>query len=242
MNRQLTSYFAENQQLMDQIFHPDSSYDLIVRSFHIAGRPACFYMIDGMNKDDILEKIMDSLLSVAMDNMPSDAKTFSSRMIPYGEVELYSDLEELTTALLSGVPILIIDGYRQALAIDFRTYPARSIEEPSKEKVLRGSRDGFVETIVFNTALIRRRIRNPDLVMEIASVGKSSRTDVVLSYMRERADAHFLDHIRKRLSEISIDALTMNCESLAETLCPHHWLNPFPKYKYTARTLLPPPF
>ncbi len=235
MNRQLTSYFAENQQLMDQIFHPDSSYDLIVRSFHIAGRPACFYMIDGMNKDDILEKIMDSLLSVTMDNMPSDAKTFSSRMIPYGEVELYSDLEELTTALLSGVPILIIDGYRQALAIDFRTYPARSIEEPSKEKVLRGSRDGFVETIVFNTALIRRRIRNPDLVMEIASVGKSSRTDVVLSYMRERADAHFLDHIRKRLSEISIDALTMNCESLAETLCPHHWLNPFPKYKYTER-------
>ena len=220
---------------MDQIFHPDSSYDLIVRSFHIAGRPACFYMIDGMNKDDILEKIMDSLLSVTMDNMPSDAKTFSSRMIPYGEVELYSDLEELTTALLSGVPILIIDGYRQALAIDFRTYPARSIEEPSKEKVLRGSRDGFVETIVFNTALIRRRIRNPDLVMEIASVGKSSRTDVVLSYMRERADAHFLDHIRKRLSEISIDALTMNCESLAETLCPHHWLNPFPKYKYTER-------
>ncbi len=101
-------------------------------------------------------------------------------------------------------------------SIQFRTYPARSIEEPSKEKVLRGSRDGFVETIVCNTALIRRRIRNPDLVMEIASVGKSSRTDVVLSYMRERADAHFLDHIRKRLSEISIDALTMNCESLAE--------------------------
>lgn len=235
MNKQLTSDFAANQQMIDKIFHPQLSYDLMLRSFVIAQRPACFYMIDGLHKDDILEKIMDSFFSVTPDTMPPSAQAFSNLMIPYGEVELVKDSDSLTTSLLSGVPILIIDGYEQALAIDFRTYPARSIEEPSKEKVLRGSKDGFVETIVFNTALIRRRIRNPDLVMEITSVGKSSRTDVVLSYMRGRADPHFLDNIRKRLSEISVDALTMNCESLAESLCPHHWINPFPKYKYTER-------
>ena len=235
MNKQLTSDFATNQQMIDEIFHPQLSYDLMLRSFVIAQRPACFYMIDGLHKDDILEKIMDSFFSVTPDTMPPSVQAFSNLMIPYGEVELVKDSDSLTTALLSGVPILIIDGYEQALAIDFRTYPARSIEEPSKEKVLRGSKDGFVETIVFNTALIRRRIRNPDLVMEITSVGKSSRTDVVLSYVRGRADPHFLDNIRKRLSEISVDALTMNCESLAESLCPHHWINPFPKYKYTER-------
>ena len=216
MNKQLTSDFASNQQLMDEIFHPQLSYDLMLRSFIIAEKPACFYMIDGLNKDDILEKIMDSFLGIKPDTMPPTVQDFSSLMIPYGEVDLIKDSEELTTALLSGVPILIIDGYAQALAIDFRTYPARSIEEPSKEKVLRGSKDGFVETIVFNTALIRRRIRNPDLVMEIASVGKSSRTDIVLSYMQERVDPHFLENIRRRLAEISADALTMNCESLAE--------------------------
>lgn len=235
MNKQLTSDFATNQQLMDEIFHPQLSYDLMLRSFIIAEKPACFYMIDGLNKDDILEKIMDSFLGITPDTMPLTVQDFSSLMIPYGEVDLIKDSEELTTTLLSGVPILIIDGYAQALAIDFRTYPARSIEEPSKEKVLRGSKDGFVETIVFNTALIRRRIRNPDLVMEIASVGKSSRTDIVLSYMQERVDPHFLENIRRRLAEISADALTMNCESLAEALCPHHWINPFPKYKYTER-------
>lgn len=235
MNRQLTSSFACNQQLMDEIFHPQLSYDLMLRSFIIADRPACFYMIDGLNKDDILEKIMDSFLSITSDTMPSTVQAFSNLMIPYGEVELVKDSQTLTTALLSGVPILIIDGYEQALAIDFRTYPARSIEEPSKEKVLRGSKDGFVETIVFNTALVRRRIRNPDLVMEITTIGKSSRTDIVISYMQNRVDPHFLDKIRKRLADISVDALTMNCESLAETLCPHHWINPFPKYKYTER-------
>ncbi len=235
MNKPLTSDFAYNQQLMNDIFHPQLSYDLMLRSFIIAKRPACFYMIDGLNKDDMLEKIMENFFTITPDSMPASVHAFSNLMIPYGEVELIKDTDSLTTALLSGVPILIIDGYDQALAIDFRTYPSRSVEEPSKEKVLRGSKDGFVETIVFNTALIRRRIRNPDLVMETTTVGRSSRTDVVLSYMSERADPHFLDGIRRRLSEISVDALTMNCESLAEALCPHHWINPFPKYKYTER-------
>lgn len=118
MNKQLTSDFASNQQLMDEIFHPQLSYDLMLRSFIIAEKPACFYMIDGLNKDDILEKIMDSFLGITPDTMPPTVQDFSNLMIPYGEVEL-------TTALLSGVPILIIDGYVQALAIDFRTYPAR---------------------------------------------------------------------------------------------------------------------
>lgn len=74
MTRQLTPNFAENQQLMDELFHPQLSYDLMVRSFTIAQRPACFYMIDGLNKDDILEKIMDSFFSIAPDTMPP-AKT-----------------------------------------------------------------------------------------------------------------------------------------------------------------------
>lgn len=235
MKKTLTSSFTQNQILMDELFHPQLNFDLIPRTFTIAGRPACFYLIDGLNKDDMLEKIMESFFSITPDQMPQNARQFSEQMIPYGEVDLLTDSAELATALLSGVPLLLIDGFDQALAVDFRTYPARSIEQPSKEKVLRGSKDGFVETIVFNTALIRRRIRNPDLTMEITSVGSSSHTDVVLSYMKSRVDPHFLKNIQKRISEISVDALTMNCESLAETLCPHHWINPFPKYKYTER-------
>jgi stage V sporulation protein AF len=69
------------------------------------------------------------------------------------------------TAVLSGTTCLLIDGFHCCLGIDCRTYPARSVEEPEKDKVLRGSRDGFVETLVFNTALIRRRIRDPKLTM-----------------------------------------------------------------------------
>lgn len=232
---QITMDFKQNLRQMEQLFQPQLNYDLISRKFNIAGRSACFYMIDGLNKDDLLEKIMECLFAVTPQQMPDNAQKFSEQIIPYGEIDLLQTSGELSVSLLSGVPILLIDGYTQALAIDFRTYPSRSIEEPSKDKVLRGPKDGFVETIVFNTALIRRRIRSTDLVMEITSAGKSSHTDIVLSYMGSRVDRHFLDNVRKRISEISVDALTMNCESLAEALCPHHWINPFPKYKYTER-------
>lgn len=235
MHSQLTSDFTQNQKLLDSLLNPQQNFDLIPRTFTIAGKRACFYLIDGLNKDDLLEKFMERFFAITPDQMPASAQAFSELLIPYGEVDILTDLDELAALLLSGVPILVIDGYSQALAIDFRTYPTRGIEEPPKDKVLRGSKDGFVETIVFNTALIRRRIRSPDLVMEITTVGKSSHTDIVLSYMQERVDKHFLENIRRRLSEISVDALTMSCESLAETLCPHHWINPFPKYKYTER-------
>ena len=76
--------------------------------------------------------------------------------------------------------------------IDCRTYPARSVEEPDKDKSLRGSRDGFVETIVYNTAMMRRRIRHPALIMEMMEVGDSSRTDVALCYMGDRVDKALL--------------------------------------------------
>lgn len=134
-NRQLTSDFCKNDSLMRELFKPELNFDLIPRKFIIAQRPACFYFIDGLNKDDVLEKIMESLFTITPDNMPQNAEKFSELMIPYGEVDLLNDSEKLITTLLSGVPILIIDGYAQALAIDFRTYPARSIEEPPKEKV-----------------------------------------------------------------------------------------------------------
>ena len=98
---------------------------------------------------------------------------------------------------------------------------------------MRGSRDGFVETIVSNTALIRRRIRSIELTNEIYTVGRSSKTDIAVCYMRDRVDQEFLEGLIQRINGIDIDSLTMNQESLAECLYRRGWWNPFPKYKYT---------
>ena len=119
--------------------------------------------------------------------------------------------------------------------IDARTYPARSVGEPEKDKVLRGSKDGFVETIVFNTALIRRRIRSTQLRMEMLQAGKTSHTDIVLCYMEDRVDHQFLEKIRNRIQNLQVDALTLNQESLAECLYQGRWWNPFPKFRFSER-------
>ena len=137
--------------------------------------------------------------------------------------------------LLSGVTCLFIDGYEACIAIDCRTYPMRSVEEPDKDKSLRGSRDGFVETVVFNTAMLRRRIRDPELVMEMKEVGDSSRTDVAVCYMKDRVDQALLKRVEEQIGSIKTGDLRMNQQSLAECLFRRKWYNPFPKFKFTER-------
>lgn len=211
------------------------SFDLVYRVIHIGGREACLYFIDGFCKDEIMQKLLQALMTIKKEDMPADAHEMSKRSMPYVEVDLKSDWEDIINFLLSGVFVLLIDGYKQAILIDSRTYPARSVTEPDKDKVLRGSKDGFVETLVFNTALIRRRIRSADLRMEMMSAGKTSRTDIAVCYMDSRVDKQFLEQIKERIMNIQVDALTMNQESLAECLYKRRWFNPFPKFKYTER-------
>ena len=227
--------FKKNKKMIDELFQVNKSFDLIYRVVVIGGRTACFYFIDGFCKDEVMEKIMEFLYKITPEQMPDTAHDFLKTNLPYGEIDLVTDKNSLIQRLLSGVPILVIDGYDQFLAMDFRAYPARSVDEPEKDKVMRGSRDGFVETVVYNTALIRRRIRSPKLVMEMTTVGKSSRTDVVIAYMSDRVEQKMLKDIKERIDKIDIDALTMNQESLAECLYQHKWYNPFPKFKFTER-------
>lgn len=226
---------TENMEEINQRIPVRESFDIIQREMMIGGRKAAFYFVDGFTKDEVMLKIMDSFFSVTVEEMPGDAGAFSKRCLPYVEVDLLEDYDAVVKNVLSGVTCLFIDGYRRCIAIDCRTYPARSVEEPEKDKSLRGSRDGFVETIVFNTALIRRRIRDPHLVMEMLEVGNVSRTDVTLCYMTDRVDPELLANVQTRIKKLEPDALKMNQQSLAEGIFKRRWCNPFPKFKYTER-------
>lgn len=235
MDRKISTDLEENRRYFQEKLRVDKNFDIISRTTMVADRQACYYFVDGFIKDDIMEKLLEFFYSVTPEDLPDDSTQLSRDAMPYVEVELLEDREEIVTSILSGVMCFFIDGYSRCFAIDCRTYPMRSVEEPDKDKVLRGPRDGFVETIVFNTALIRRRIRSPKLSMEMENIGKTSHTDVVLCYMEDRVDREFLEMVKARLKEIRTDALTMNQESLAECLYARKWYNPFPKFKYTER-------
>ena len=191
--------------------------------------------MDGLTKDEVLLRIMQGFASIQPDDMPDSPHGFSKKYVPYGETGLEDEESQILVSLLSGLSCLLIDGYDKCITIDCRTYPARGVEEPEKDKVLRGSRDGFVETLVFNTALIRRRIRTPKLSMEILTTGKLSKTDIVLCYLDDRVDRELLSLVKNRIQQLKVEALTMNQESLAECLFRGRWFNPFPKFKYTER-------
>ena len=224
-----------NMELLAKELFVDENFDLIYRVIEIGGKNACFYCVDGFAKDDVLQRLMQFFLEIKKEDMPADAHGMSKLLMPYGEIDLKEKLEDIIKNLLSGITVLIIDGYDRAICIDCRTYPARSVQEPEKDKVMRGSRDGFVETLVFNTALVRRRIRNPKLTMEMYTVGESSKTDVVVSYLKGKVDLDMLQDLQQRIQNIKIDSLTMNQESLAECLYQRTWINPFPKFKFTER-------
>lgn len=231
----ISGMLTQNMQYLDTLMGLETNFDIIHRVIRLGDTDACMYLIDGFCKDELMQKILQYLMDLKAEDFPQDAHEMSKIAIPYVEVDLDDTWEKILGALLSGVFVLLVDGYEKAVLIDARTYPARGVEEPDKDKVLRGSKDGFVETVVFNTALIRRRIRSTDLHMEMLNAGENSRTDIVLCYMESRVDQKLLTKIRERIRSIQVDALAMNQESLAECLYQRKWYNPFPKFKYTER-------
>ena len=231
----ISEKLQQNMQYVDELMGLETNFDIIHRVIRLGDTDACMYLIDGFCKDELMQKILQYLMDLKAEDFPKDAHEMSKIASPYVEVDLDDTWEKILGALLSGVFVLLLDGYEKAVLIDARTYPTRGVEEPDKDKVLRGSKDGFVETVVFNTALIRRRIRSTDLHMEMLNAGENSRTDIVLCYMESRVDPKLLTQIRERIRSIQVDALAMNQESLAECLYQRKWYNPFPKFKYTER-------
>lgn len=233
--KKISPSFEENIAYMNEVLPVKESFDVIRREIEIGGKEAVFFFVDGFMKDEAMLKIMDSFLSVSAQDMPEDADDFVQRHVPYVEVDILEDFDEVIRNVLAGTTCLFIDGYKECICIDCRTYPARSVDEPDKDRSLRGSRDGFVETIVFNTALMRRRIRDPHLIMEMVEAGQASRTDIAICYMSDRVDGELLDNLKKRIESLQLGDLRMNQQSLAEALFKRKWFNPFPKFKYTER-------
>lgn len=233
--KKISSNYEENLAYMNKELRLDKNFDIVYRIIDVGERKALIFCVDGFTKNDMLEKLLEYVCKELPEEFPKDAHEFSKIMIPYTQVNLMDKWDDLITTLLSGMTLLFVDGYEKGFVIDCRTYPARGVSEPDKDKVMRGSRDGFVETLTSNTALIRRRIRDPQFTIELRQAGRRSMTDIAICYINDRVDEKFLQDILKRIENLDVDALTMNQESLAECLFQYKWYNPFPKFKFTER-------
>ena len=230
-NRLFTDY-GQNIAFMSQKLRVEKSFDIIERHLTVCNRDMCFFYIDGFVKDGEMLRIMQYLLSQKEIGTADQLE----KKLPYVEVELTSEPRKIIRAVLSGQTAIFAESFSDtAILLDLRTYPARSTSEPESDRVMQGARDGFVETLVVNTALIRRRIRDPRLTMEHFSLGGSSETDVVVCYVDGVADREVVDEVKRKISTARPRSLTLGYQSLAETLIRSGWFNPFPKIRTTER-------
>ena len=222
----------ENVAALSSGLRAKENFDIIERHLLVAGEDVCFFYIDGFAKDSEMQRLMQYLLSQKTLGSAKDLV----RSLPYIEVELCRESERIITSVLSGQTAMISSAFStEAILIDARTYPARSTAEPDTDRVMRGSRDGFVETLVMNTALIRRRIRDPRLTMRHFSIGDSSHTDVVVCYMDGIADESLVREISDKMKRIRPKGICLGYRSVAESLIRKGWLNPMPKIRITER-------
>lgn len=226
--------YEANTRLLDEMFDVERNFDLAGREMIIAGKRARLYFIDSFMSGDMFERLLIYLTKLRF--AECDATRFSLTSLPYGEVSISRESSEIAYAVMSGNLCLICEAFAgEAMIVDLRHYPSRSIGEPSNDKVLRGARDGFIEAIKPNICMIRRRIRDTDFCAEKVTVGKLSQTDVALCYIKGIASERYVKLLRQKLNEIDVEALTLGHQSLAEALVPTRWYDPFPKFRYTER-------
>lgn len=234
---QLSGNLKKDRQRLDELLGVNRNYDVISRDIEIGGRRGRLYVIDGYGDDGVIERILSFLLGsgAALAAKARSMQELTDVCITFDEVDCESRIDEILSGVFLGKTALLLDGFSECVLIDAKQFPGRDVEEPSNGKVLRGSHDGFTETLVKNTALLRRRIRDTHLTLESHKLKNRSQTDVVIAYMEGQAEEALLEELRRKLDSIDVGSVAMSQESIAEAMMKPQWYNPFPKVRYTER-------
>ena len=233
----ISNDYRENVRVLDGRLGVGRSCDMVSRDYLIGGRRARLWVVDGFGSDSILERMGAFWLTLKPENVVglTEMQDFLDRYITFSESNVTFDISDAVTSVFLGKSLLAVEGLAGVALMDAKGYPSRSVNEPPDGKVLRGSHDGFVEAVVPNMALLRRRIRDPHLTMEGHKVGSRTHNDAVLCYLDDKVDQDLLRKLRGKLLGLDVRSLSMAQESLAEAIRPKQWYNPFPKVRYTER-------
>ena len=142
-------------------------------------------------------------------------------------------MEEATRILMAGNAVLFCEGKEVAYKVASQGYPKMGVEEAQMEKVLRGSREGLADSVKTNVALVRKRLRTPDLKVEEHFMGEKSDTVVSLVYLQDRIPEGLLENIKERLSTIQVDGIMDS--GIIEKLAEEPWYSPFPRFQTIQR-------
>lgn len=228
-NTTLTGDFATDVGALEKTLRVGESFDFVKRIITPKNNQKCaFFYIAGFADGQTVQDFIRYCLN-------AEDFRLCEETIPYVEASKSRKHGDIVKKIMSGMTCLIIENEPDAFLIDMRRMPLRGVEEPANDKVLRGARDGFGEALQPNAALIRRRIRSPELTFAAITVGELTKTDVCLCYMEGKADPKYVENLKKQISDLKLDSVNFQVQTLCEALIKKKWYNPFPKVRYTER-------
>jgi spore germination protein len=232
----IVTQLSENERAYRQIF--SDCADIKMKKMHLgteSGRECLLAYVEVVVSNMLLENTALGRLLAALANIPAEQQNhvLDENALGISDVTPYEYIEEAAAGMLTGDAILFVDGYDKALKIPDQGYPGMDVQEPDSEKVIRGSKEGFCDSVKTNTALIRKRVRSSRLKVQELQAGVRSHTAVDLVYMEDLAYPQVLTEIKRRLSEYEIDGIPDS--GIIEQLAEKKWYSPFPQFQTTQR-------
>lgn len=235
-NAAISKRYQENVDFLNNQLGVPESFDVIVREMTVGGKKLAIYSINGMCGRPATNLILEAFVELERADLVVNAleKLVRNKIVDLQVTEVET-MDEVIYFILSGAMVIIIEGKKQAIVVDVRSYPCRMPDEPDVERVTRGSRDGFTETLVFNTILLRRRLRDPSLRMRLVQAGSRSKTDVCIAYIKDITNPELVEKIENEIKNIKIDGIPMAEKTIEEFILGSKLWNPFPRVRYTER-------
>ena len=227
----LSTLLQDNIQFISSQYK--DSTDIIYRSLSVDDTNATIIYLDGLCDTQKLEELV---LTTLLGNFQVDKTDFIQSVImklPISNIKTVSTFKECMDAILTGNPILLFDGYEDAIVLGLVKYEKRSIEEPQAETSIRGPREGFSESIGINVSLIRRIIKDPRLKFKSLYVGTLTKTKIVISYVEGLVDQTLIEEIENRINRINIDGVLES--GYIEQFIEDYPYSPFPQMLYSER-------
>ncbi|HHW31085.1 MAG TPA: spore germination protein [Clostridiaceae bacterium] len=207
------SELKANLENIKQEFNMPKNEDIVIREFTVGmNKKAFIVFVDGMaDKIVINDFILRQLMNLEhfkgyKNGCPVDY--VMNHVLSINNVEKVKEYKKIISQILNGVTALFIDGCEEALLIESRGYEKRNIDKPSTESVVMGSQEGFTENLRTNITLIRRIIKNKDLITEIQPVGKTSNSNCAIMYLEGIANPELVKEVKRRIKSINIDFVT----------------------------------
>lgn len=226
----LSLLLDENHTFLKEMFQECS--DVVIREFEIEPHiPALLLFVDGLTNTQLLNDTMKSLMLLG--GGETSIERIANAILPVSQTQISDNYGDLLASVLGGDAALLVEGNAKAILLGIRGTEKRSVGEPETETVVRGPKEGFVESIRTNTSMIRRKLKTPRLKMKSMCVGKESNTNLVICYMEDLAMPSLIEEVVKRIEQIKIDAILES--GMIEELIQDDAYSPFPQIQYTER-------